>query len=126
MLMAILQREPNTTVTDSESFNFKANIIERTTAGDNIKDFKIAVPWKFFINFRRTLEMSLISCKIDLILTWSSNCDITDSISMGTSSITDINPYFTVVTLSIQDNGKLLEQFKSVVQKYQRKYKNNI
>ena len=70
--------------------------------------------------------MSLISCKIDLILTWSSNCDITDSISMETSSITDINPYFTVVTLSIQDNGKLLEQFKSVVQKYQRKYKNNI
>ena len=70
--------------------------------------------------------MSLISCKIDLILTWSSNCDITDSISMGTSSITDINPYFTVVTLSIQDNGKLLEQFKSVVQKYQRKHKNNI
>ena len=42
--MAILQREPNTTVTDSESFKFKANIIERTTAGGNIKDFKIAVP----------------------------------------------------------------------------------
>ena len=34
------------------------------------------VPLKYLINFWRTLEMPLISCEINLILTWSANCII--------------------------------------------------
>ena len=32
------------------------------------------VPLKYISNFWRTLEMSLINCEINLILTWSANC----------------------------------------------------
>ena len=31
------------------------------------------VPMKYLNNFRRTHEMPLINCEINLILTWSSN-----------------------------------------------------
>ena len=34
------------------------------------------VPLKCLINFCRTLEMPLINCEINLILTWSANCCI--------------------------------------------------
>ena len=34
------------------------------------------VPWKYLSHFWRTLEMSLINCEINLILTWSANCVI--------------------------------------------------
>ena len=32
------------------------------------------VPLKFLSNFWRTLEMPLINCEVQLILTWSENC----------------------------------------------------
>ena len=34
------------------------------------------VPLKYLSNFRRTLEMPLINCEIELILTWSADCVI--------------------------------------------------
>ena len=33
-------------------------------------------PLKYLSNFWRTLEMSLINCEINLVLTWSRNCVI--------------------------------------------------
>ena len=33
-------------------------------------------PLKYLSNFWRTLEMPLINCKINLVLTWSANCVI--------------------------------------------------
>ena len=35
---------------------------------------KIAVPQKYLSNFRRSLEMSLINCKVRLSLKWIENC----------------------------------------------------
>ena len=32
------------------------------------------VPLKYLSNFWRTLEMPLINCEVNLILTWSSTC----------------------------------------------------
>ena len=32
------------------------------------------VQWKYLGNFWRTLEMPLINCEINLVLTWSENC----------------------------------------------------
>ena len=32
------------------------------------------VPLKYLSNFWRTFEMALISCEVNLILTWSANC----------------------------------------------------
>ena len=51
-------------------------------------------------------EISLINCKINLILTWSENHG-------AAFSLTDIKQYVPVVTLSNQDNAKLLQLLKS-------------
>ena len=71
------------------------------------------VPLKHLSNFWRTLEMHLINCEVNLILTWSSTCVITNSNGAGTFEITDKKLYVPVVTLSIQENTKLLQQLKS-------------
>ena len=57
--------------------------------------------------------MPSINCEVSLILTWSPNCVITNSTGEGKFKITDTNLYVSVVTLSAQDNAKLLEQLKS-------------
>ena len=46
------------------------------TGNNGIKNVEIMVPLKYLSNFWRTLEMSLINCEINLILTWSANCVI--------------------------------------------------
>ena len=53
----------------------------------------------------------MINCEVNLILTWSSTCVITNSTGEGTFAITDTN--LPVVTLSNEDNTKLHEQLKS-------------
>ena len=81
-------------------------------AGGNTKDVKIAVLLKCLSNFWRTLEMPLINCDINLILTWLSICIITNSTDAGIFVITDTKLYVPVVTLSAQYNAELLQQLK--------------
>ena len=60
--------------------------------------------------------MPLINCEVNLILTWSADCIIiyTDVVNqIPIFKITETNLYVPVVTLSIQDNAKLLPQLKS-------------
>ena len=57
--------------------------------------------------------MPLINCEINLILTWSSICVITNSTGAGTFAINDTKIYVSFVTLSTQNNIKLLQQLKS-------------
>ena len=57
--------------------------------------------------------MPLINYEVSLMLTWSSTCVITNSTGEGKFEITDTKLYVSVVTLSTQDNAKLLEQLKS-------------
>ena len=74
------------------------------------------VPLKYLSNFWRTLEMPLINCEVNLILTWSSNCVLIATAVQNqgpTFTITDTKLYVPVVTLSIQENTKLLQQLKS-------------
>ena len=84
-----------------------------TPADGNEKDVEIMVPLKYLSNFWRILEMPLINCDVNLILTWSSTCVITNSTCAGTLKITDTKLYVPVVTLSTQDNFKLLQNLKS-------------
>ena len=77
-------------------------------------------PLKYISNFWRTLEMPLINCAVELILTWSAGCfiiytDVTHQVP--SFRITEINFYVPVVTLSTQDNAKLLPQLKSGFQR---------
>ena len=62
--------------------------------------------------------MPLINCKIVLMLIWSSTCVIfiltcVYSTGAGSFAISDTNLHVPVVTLSTQDNEKLLEQLQS-------------
>ena len=58
--------------------------------------------------------MLLINCEINLILTCSANCVIANAVANLTTTfgITDTKLYVPIVTLSIQDNTKLLQQLK--------------
>ena len=74
------------------------------------------VPLKYLCNFSRTREMPLINCKVELILTWPTGCVIiytAVSNQNPTFTITETNLYVPVVTLSTQDNAKLLPPLKS-------------
>ena len=52
----------------TDSFNFKVKITGQTGTGGT-KNVEIMVPLKYLSNFWRTLEMALINCEINLILT---------------------------------------------------------
>ena len=78
--------------------------------------FEIIVPLKYISNFWRTFEVPLINCEVNLILTWSANCVLiyTNVANQNpTFEITETKLYVPVVTLSTQDNAKLLPQLKS-------------
>ena len=63
------KNNPNDNITQSESFKHKIKITRKTHAADNTKDFRIAVLLKYLSNCYRTLEMPLINCETNLILT---------------------------------------------------------
>ena len=107
----IIFADGNTT----DSFNFKVKITGRT-GNNGTKDVEIMVPLKYLSNFWRTLEMPLINCEVNLILTWSSTCVLiaTNTPNQNaTFAITDTKLYVPVVTLSTQENTKFFQQLKS-------------
>ena len=100
----------------TDSFNFKTKVAGQTNDNGRIDNVEIMVSLKHLSNFWRTLEMSLINCEVELILTWSASCviiytNVTNQVP--TFAITETNLYVPVVTLSTQDNAKLLPQLKS-------------
>ena len=86
--------EPNDILRNSKLFKSKIKITGKTSDDDNEKDVEIMVPLKSLSD----LEMPLINCEVNLILTFK---------------ITDTKLYVSVVTLSTQENTKLLQQLKS-------------
>ena len=99
----------------TDSFNFKVKITGYT-GDDGTKDVEIMVPQKYLSNFWRTLEMPLINCEVNLILTWSSTCVLISTNTPNqnaTFAITDTKLYVPVVTLSTQENTKFFQQLKS-------------
>ena len=107
LMMKFFFSEDNTT----DSFKFKAKITGQT-GNDGTKDVEIMVPLKYLSNFWGTLEMSLINCEVNLILTWSSNCVLIATAiqnQAATFEITDTKLYVPVVTLSTQENTKFFQ-----------------
>ena len=68
--------DPNDNITQSESLKSKIKVTGKTPATGNTKNVKIIVPLKYLSNFWRTLEMPLINCELNTILTWSPTCVI--------------------------------------------------
>ena len=56
--------------------------------------------------------MTLTNCQINRILTWSKTCIISSVTGKTQFAITDTKLYVPAVTLSTQDNAKLLKQLK--------------
>ena len=102
-------------IEDSKSFKSKTKITGKTPIDDNEKDVEIMVLLKYLSDFWRTLEMPLINCEVNLILTWSSTCVITDSNGAGTFAMTDTKLYVPVVTLSTQELQLFKSGFKRVI-----------
>ena len=89
------------------------------------------MPLKYLSNFWRSLNIPLINCEIELILTWFKNyvliskatkeanygADLVvhkiDNPENATFQITDTKLYVPVVTLSKENDTKLLEQLKT-------------
>ena len=95
-------------------FNFKEKVKSKTE-NDGTKDVEVMVPLKYLINCWSTLEILLINCEINLDLNRSANC-VTVSFNVPNEGLkfSKINTkfYVPVVTLSTQDNTKLLRPLK--------------
>ena len=124
----------NYSIKNSESFDYKTSITGKLE-GNNVEknDIEIVVPLKYLSNFWRTLDMPLINCEIFLTLTWPENFAITSkayrravSAQGGNPAVTkinnltnvvlkttDCNLYVPVVTLSAENDNKLLDQLKA-------------
>ena len=72
--------------------------------------------------------MPSINSEVNLELKWSKDCAITDSMGEGKFQITKTKLYVPVVTLSTQDNTKLLQQLKSGLKRIVNwnKYESNL
>ena len=79
----------NDNTVQSELFKSKIKITGKTHAAGNAKYVEIIVPLKCLSNFWRTLELPLINCEVELMLTWSKDCVITNSTGEGKFAITE-------------------------------------
>ena len=118
-------------ILNSKSFDYKTSFIDSVTNNNLIKnDVKIVIPLKHLTNFLKNLNIPLINCEVELILTWFKNCVLIDKLirdadyddpilhkidnpENATFKITDKKMYVPVVTLSKENDIKLLEKLKS-------------
>ena len=59
--------------TTSKSFENKTKIIGSTPNNNNILDAEVVIPLNYLSNFWRSLDFSLINCKIELDFRWLKN-----------------------------------------------------
>ena len=127
----------NINVVNLNTFKYKNKIMGNTynvNAGvqgcdvnkNGTQEVELAIPLKYFGNFWRALNIPLISCEVSLELKWNKNCVITSleqrDIGEGnrnnaptgaTLAINNCKLYVPAVTLSKDDDFKLLTNLKS-------------
>ena len=115
--------------TNSESFKYKTSILGKTPQNnDSLTNAEVVIPLKHLSNFWKNLNIPLINCEVELILTWFKNCVLADMTAIVTPSgatfkITDTKLYVPVVTLSKESDAKHLEHLKTG---FKRTFKNRI
>ena len=118
-------------ILNSEPFDYKASFMENGVTHDSLtkNDAKVVVPLKHLSNFWRSLNIPLINCEVELILTWFKNCVLIDKSTREADydadlyeidnpenaifEITDIKLFVPVVTFSKEHEIQLLEQLKT-------------
>ena len=127
----------NIKVVNSNTFKYKNKITGNTYNVDagaqgydvnknGTQEVELAIPLKYLGNFWIALNIPVISCEVSLELKWDKNCVITsleqrdigggnrDNAPTGaTLAITDCKLYVPAVTLSKDDETKLLTNLKS-------------
>ena len=129
----------NIRAVNSSTFTYKNKIIRNTynvdagAAGydankNGTQLVELAIPLKYLGNFWRALNIPLISCEVSLELKWNKNCIITSleqrelaALAVGrdgaptgaTLAISDCKLYVPVLTLSKDNEIKLLTNLKS-------------
>ena len=126
---------------NSESFKYKTSITGNTyNIGDGEEGYdankvgknetEVVIPLKHLSNFWRSLNIPLINCEVELILTWFKNCVLIDKLTRDAHynepidrkidisenaafKIIDTKLYVPVVTLSKENYIKLLEKLKT-------------
>ena len=127
----------NIKVVNSNTFKYKNKITGNTynvnadTDGYDVnkngtQEVELAIPLKYLGNFSRALNIPLISCEVSLELKWDKNCVISsleqrdigggnrdNAPTSATLAINDCKLYVPAVTLSKDDEIKLLTNLKS-------------
>ena len=124
----------NKTIT-GKSFEYKTKLVGTTPDDNNTLDAEVAIPLKYLSNFCRSFDLPLINCEVELDLSWSKECLISEiSIVPRITGNADVNPpvqevpsiqttaatlqkdnaklYVPVVTFSINDNINFSENIK--------------
>ena len=114
-------------ILNPESFDHKAHFMENAVTQNNLikNDVKTVVPLKHLSNFWRSLNIPLINCEVESILTWFKNCILIEKSTRdaeynanpavhkidhpenATFKITNTKLYVPVVTLSKENDIKL-------------------
>ena len=124
------------TTTTSKSFEYKTNIIETAPDNNSRLDTEVFVPLNYL---RRSLDLPLINCEMDLELSWSRNCVIPEvsrtpefknsganspfltreaTLTIGgTFQINSATLYVPVVIFSINDNINFLKHLKQGIRR---------
>ena len=117
----------NDEIRDSKSFKYRTSITGNTpNDSDTITGVEIVITLKHMSDFRKSFKIPLINCEVSLTLIWSKNRVLAHSTVVLTAQGNNpaiINPkdskfqrtklYVPVVTLSKENDKKLLEQLKS-------------
>ena len=127
----------NIKVVNSNTFKYKNKITGNTYNVDadaqgygvnknGMQEIELAIPLKYLGNFWRALNIPLISCEVSLELKWDKNCVRTsleqrdigggnrnNAPTGATFAINDCKLYVPAVTLSKDDEIKLLTNLKS-------------
>ena len=120
---------------DSKSFNYKTKIVGKTPRrldrppqpnpdqdGNQppqppvpALNAEVTIPFKYHSNFWRCLNLPLINCETELDVSWKKDCVLSEHYNRITGTTFQINNaklYVPVLTLSINDNIKFLENIK--------------
>ena len=108
------------------TYNLNAGALSYDVNKNGTQEVELAIPLKYLGNFWRALNIPLISCEVSLEVKWDKNCIITsleqrdigggnrDNAPTGaTLAINDCKLYVPAVTLSKDDEIKLLTNLKS-------------
>ena len=123
--------EANSGAVGNINYSIKTSITGKLEGNNVEKDVDIVVSLKYLSNFWRAPDiLPLINCEISLILIWSENCVITNNatreadpdadpavaginnLTTAVFKMTDCKLYVPVLTLSAENDNKLLEQLK--------------